>query len=86
MREDDLAYYRSTNIGFIFQNFNLISRISALKNVEMPMMYAGVPPKERTARAKELLAEVGMAERATYLPGQLSGGQQAARRHCPSSR
>lgn len=76
MREDDLAYYRSTNIGFIFQNFNLIGRISALKNVEMPMMYAGVPPKERTTRAKELLAEVDMAERATYLPGQLSGGQK----------
>lgn len=76
MGEDELAHYRSSNIGFIFQNFNLVGRISTLKNVEMPMMYRGIPPKERIERARELLAQVGIADKAEHLPGQLSGGQK----------
>ncbi|AKN77970.1 ABC transporter domain-containing protein [Corynebacterium ulcerans FRC58] len=74
--EDELAHHRSRNIGFVFQSFNLIGRISALKNVEMPMMYAGVPKKERLERAEELLAMVGMEERMQHNPAELSGGQK----------
>lgn len=74
--EDKLAGYRANSIGFVFQNFNLIGRISALKNVEMPMMYAGVGPKKRTERARELIELVGMSERADHLPNELSGGQK----------
>ncbi|AZA13934.1 Macrolide export ATP-binding/permease protein MacB [Corynebacterium choanae] len=74
--DDALSSYRSQNIGFVFQNFNLISRVDALKNVEMPLMYAGVGRKERAQRAEELLAMVGMADRMHHLPTQLSGGQK----------
>lgn len=74
--DDELAFYRSQNIGFIFQNFNLIGRISALKNVEMPMMYAGMGAKERHERAAHLLEQMGMADRMTHSPVQLSGGQK----------
>ena len=63
-------------IGFVFQTYNLISRTSALKNVELPMLYAGAGKKERTERAKELLAMVGMEERMTHNPDELSGGQK----------
>ena len=66
---------RNQKIGFVFQTYNLISRTSALKNVELPMLYAGVGKKERTERAKELLAMVGMEERMTHNPDELSGGQ-----------
>ncbi|MDO5512017.1 ABC transporter ATP-binding protein [Corynebacterium sp.] len=74
--DDDLAQLRSRKIGFVFQNFNLIGRIDAAKNVEMPMMYAGVPPRERAERARELLDLVGMGDRTGHLPNELSGGQK----------
>ena len=67
---------RNKKIGFVFQNFNLIGRTSALRNVELPMLYAGVPAEERTKRAKELLSKVGMASRANHMPNELSGGQK----------
>lgn len=71
-----LSLVRNKEIGFVFQNFNLIPRTSALKNVELPMMYAGKGRKERTKRAKELLETVGMAERSNHNPNELSGGQK----------
>ena len=74
--DDKLASFRGQKIGFIFQNFNLIGRMSALKNVEMPMVYAGVSAHERTQRAEELLEMVGMADRMNHLPNELSGGQK----------
>lgn len=74
--DDQLAHYRSQAIGFVFQNFNLVGRISAAKNVEMPLVYAGVPAKQRAQRAAELLGLVGMADRAHHLPNELSGGQK----------
>lgn len=74
--DQELAHYRSKNIGFIFQNFNLIGRMDALQNVAMPMMYAGVEKKEREARAEELLAMMGMGDRAHHQPNELSGGQK----------
>ncbi|MBR1724696.1 MAG: ABC transporter ATP-binding protein, partial [Ruminococcus sp.] len=63
-------------IGFVFQNFNLIPKITALKNVELPLLYAGVPQKKRTERAMELIELVGMGDRYTHDPSQLSGGQK----------
>ncbi len=74
--DDELSRYRSKSIGFVFQNFNLIGRIDALKNVELPMMYAGVSRKERQTRAEELLELVGMADRMHHQPNELSGGQK----------
>ena len=74
--DDKLASFRGQKIGFIFQNFNLIGRMSALKNVEMPMVYAGVSSHERTQRAEELLEMVGMGDRMNHLPNELSGGQK----------
>ena len=73
---DALSEHRSRSIGFVFQNFNLIGRISARRNVEMPMMYAGVPRAERTERAAELLEMVGMGQRMDHRPNELSGGQK----------
>ena len=75
-RDDDLSAIRNRKIGFVFQNFNLISRTNALKNVELPMMYAGIPGGKRTARAKELLEMVGMGNRRNHQPNELSGGQK----------
>ena len=76
-KEDkELASYRSKNIGFIFQNFNLIGRIDALQNVAMPMMYAGVDKREREEIAAELLKKMGMGDRLKHLPNELSGGQK----------
>lgn len=75
-RDDELSAIRNRKIGFVFQNFNLISRTNALKNVELPMMYAGVPSGKRTARAKELLEMVGMGDRRSHQPNELSGGQK----------
>ena len=75
-KDKELSMIRNQKIGFVFQTYNLISRTSALKNVELPMLYAGVGKKERTERAKELLAMVGMEERMTYNPDELSGGQK----------
>lgn len=74
--DDELSRYRSKSIGFVFQNFNLIGRIDALKNVELPIMYAGVSRKERQTRAEELLELVGMADRMHHQPNELSGGQK----------
>ena len=74
--EEEMNVIRNKKIGFVFQNFNLIVRTSALKNVELPMLYAGVPAEERTKRAKELLSKVGMASRANHMPNELSGGQK----------
>lgn len=74
--DNELAALRSTRIGFVFQNFNLIARIDALRNVEMPMMYAGLPARERRERAEELLNLVGMGERMHHQPNELSGGQK----------
>lgn len=72
----ELSAIRNRKIGFVFQNFNLISRTNALRNVELPMMYAGVPQRQRTERAKMLLDMVGMAERMNHQPSELSGGQK----------
>lgn len=74
--DNKLSKFRNQKIGFVFQTFNLIPRTSALKNVEMPMMYAGVSHKERSARAKELLKLVEMEDRMGHLPNELSGGQK----------
>ena len=71
-----LSHIRCTKIGFVFQTFNLIPRTSALKNVALPMMYAGRGGAERTRRAKELLESVGMGERMSHKPNELSGGQK----------
>jgi putative ABC transport system ATP-binding protein len=71
-----LADVRGRMIGFVFQSFNLLSRTSALENVEMPLMYQGVPAKERHKRAHEALERVGLADRSDHHPNQLSGGQQ----------
>jgi putative ABC transport system ATP-binding protein len=76
LTKKDLARVRSHKIGFVFQQFNLLSRTSALENVELPTIYAGIPMKEREKRAREALQRVGLAERAMHFPSQLSGGQQ----------
>ena len=72
----ELSAIRNKKIGFVFQNFNLISRTNALKNVELPMMYAGMGRRQRTQRAMELLEMVEMADRTTHQPNELSGGQK----------
>lgn len=74
--EKDMNNIRNQKIGFVFQNFNLIGRTSAIKNVELPMLYAGIPNKKRTERAMELLEKVGMDERCNHQPNELSGGQK----------
>ena len=73
---DELALIRNTKIGFVFQQFNLLARTSALENVELPLYYSSHPTRERRARARERLAEVGLIDRAMHQPSQLSGGQQ----------
>ncbi len=72
----ELAKIRSQKIGFVFQQFNLLSRTSALENVELPTIYAGVPPAEREKRGREALERVGLSQRSGHFPSQLSGGQQ----------
>ena len=75
-KDAELSKIRNKKIGFVFQTYNLISKTNAIKNVEMPMPYAGVPGKQRVQRAKELLEMVGMGERMRHLPEELSGGQK----------
>jgi putative ABC transport system ATP-binding protein len=76
MSDEELALFRNRTIGFVFQSFNLLPRLTALENVELPMIYGGVPPAERRERAVGLLQRVGLGERMTHRPTQLSGGQQ----------
>lgn len=74
--DDSLAGIRNKEIGFIFQTFNLLPRYTALENVALPMIYAGIPKKERLARATEVLVKVGLGDRVTHKPNELSGGQR----------
>jgi len=76
LSRDDWAHIRNKRIGFVFQGFNLLSRTSALENVELPMMYNGFAGKQRRERALEVLSLVGLDERVDHMPNQLSGGQQ----------
>ena len=76
MSDRQLAHVRNREIGFIFQTFNLLARASALKNVELPLLYAGVPPRERRERAREALSRVQLEERMQHRPNELSGGQR----------
>ena len=73
---DELAEVRNLKMGFVFQGFNLISRTTALENVELPMIYKGIPEEERIIRAKEALRIVGLENREDHMPNQMSGGQQ----------
>lgn len=75
-KESELSEIRNAKIGFVFQTYNLIAKTNALKNVELPMLYAGMPRQERIKRSKELLDLVEMGDRAKHLPEELSGGQK----------
>ncbi|KAA0249805.1 ABC transporter ATP-binding protein [Acidobacteria bacterium ACD] len=75
LSRDELADVRNRRVGFVFQAFNLLPQISALENVEMPLVFGGIPPRERRARAEELLTRVGLGDRIDHKPTELSGGQ-----------
>jgi len=76
LNDMQLASLRNKNIGFVFQSFNLLSKLNALENVELPMIYAKIPPKERRQRALSALERVGLSDRIYHRPNELSGGQQ----------
>jgi len=76
LSDDELAMIRNRKIGFVFQSFYLLPRYTALQNVELPLIYRGIPPKERREKARRLLELVGLGDRIDYRPTQLSGGQQ----------
>lgn len=76
LSDDELAVMRNKHIGFVFQNFNLLSRISSLENVALPLVYAGVGASERRKRAQQVLEAVGLGDRAGHMPNELSGGQR----------
>jgi putative ABC transport system ATP-binding protein len=76
MNDDELAQIRNQEIGFVFQTFNLLPRATALHNVELPLIYAGISGKERQERAKQALEKVDLSQRATHRPNELSGGQR----------
>lgn len=76
LSKDELALLRNRTIGFVFQGYNLLQRMSLLDNVALPLIYCGVEHEERDQRARELLAKVGLADKAASLPNQISGGQQ----------
>jgi len=76
LKKDELAEIRNKEIGFIFQSYNLLPRISSLRNVMLPMSYGGISKKERLEKAKEMLAVVGLSDRMNNVPSQLSGGQK----------
>ena len=76
LSDDELAYVRNKQIGFVFQSFNLLTKLTALENVALPMIYAGVNKKMRIERATQLLQSVGLGERMEHLPSELSGGQR----------
>ncbi|MEO8198719.1 MAG: ABC transporter ATP-binding protein, partial [Thermoanaerobaculia bacterium] len=76
LNDQELAAIRNKEIGFVFQTFNLLARTDALQNVELPLIYAGIPRKERRERAQRALMRVGLSDRAHHLPNELSGGQR----------
>jgi putative ABC transport system ATP-binding protein len=76
LSDNELAEIRNKKIGFVFQNFNLIPRLSAIKNVELPLLYSRMPPDERKKKAYFYLQKVGLSERADHMPNELSGGEQ----------
>ncbi len=76
LSDDGLAQFRNRTVGFVFQSFNLLPRLTALENVELPLIYAGAPPRRRREEAAELLERVGLGQRMEHKPTQLSGGQQ----------
>ena len=76
MHDDELAYIRNKEIGFVFQTFNLLARATALQNVELPLVYSGVNSSQRKERAREALERVELGDRATHRPNELSGGQR----------
>ncbi len=76
LSDDELALIRNQKVGFVFQSFYLLPRYTALQNVELPLIYRGLPPRERREKAKMLLEKVGLGDRIDYRPTQLSGGQQ----------